>query len=113
MLTCAALAIGVHLGTYHFDASKGYNDFNPGVYAICDGWTAGTYHNSERRQSFYAGRTFPLGPLDVTIGAVTGYKSATLTPMLVPSHKFENGARLGLLLPAEKGGGGVHLSWEL
>jgi hypothetical protein len=111
-MLCTALAIGLHLGTYHFDASKGYNDFNPGAYVVCDGWTSGAYRNSERKPSVYAGKTFAFSGFDVTIGAVTGYRRAALTPMLVPSHKFENGVRLSLLLPAEKGGGGVHLSWE-
>ena len=110
-MLCTALAIGLHLGTYHFDASKGYNDFNPGAYVVCDGWTAGAYRNSERKPSLYVGKTFRYG-VDITIGAVTGYKRAPLTPLLVPSYKLENGARLSLLLPAEKGGGGVHLSWE-
>lgn len=112
MLTCTALAIGLHIGTYHFDRSKDYNEFNPGVYALCDGWTAGAYHNSERRVSVYAGRTFDVGPVDVTLGAVTGYSRAPLVPLVVPSYKIRGGPRVSLLLPLEKGGGGLHLSWE-
>lgn len=112
MITCTALAIGLHIGTYHFDRSKDYNEFNPGIYAVCDGWTAGAYHNSERKVSVYAGRTFDVGPIDVTLGAVAGYRRAPLVPMVVPSYKIKDGPRVSLLLPLEKGGGGLHLSWE-
>lgn len=114
MITCTALAIGLHIGTYHFDRSKDYNEFNPGIYAVCDGWTAGAYYNSERKASIYAGRTFErvLGPIDITLGAVAGYRRAPLAPMVVPSYKIDGGPRMSLLLPLEKGGGGLHLSWE-
>lgn len=29
MICATALAIGLHLGTYHFDRSKEYNEVNP------------------------------------------------------------------------------------
>ena len=112
MLTCTALAIGMHIGTYHFDRSRGYNEVNPGAYVVCDRVTAGVYRNSLRKPSFYAGYTFErlLGPVDLTVGGVTGYPRAKLMPLLVPSVKLGH-ARLSLLLPIEKGGGGVHASW--
>jgi len=113
MIACTALAIGLHIGTYHFDRDRGYNEVNPGIYAECDHYTAGVYRNSLRKTSAYAGYTFErvLGPIDVTVGGVTGYPRAALMPLAVPSVKVGS-ARLSLLLPIEKGGGGVHLSWE-
>lgn len=113
MITCTALAIGLHIGTYHFDRTRDYNEVNLGAYVECDHYTAGIYRNSLRKTSAYAGYTFDrvLGPVDVTVGAVSGYPRAALMPLLVPSVKLGS-ARLSLLLPIEKGGGGVHLSWE-
>lgn len=113
MSICAAIAIGMHLGTYHFDRERQYQEFNPGVYVVCDGWTAGAYRNSQNRNSAYIGKTFEhvLGPVDVTIGGVVGYTRAPVVPMLVPSIKIGH-ARASLLLPVEKGGGGIHVSWE-
>lgn len=113
MITCTALAIGLHIGTYHFDRDRGYNEVNPGIYAECDGWAAGAYYNSQRAVSVWGGKQFDrvLGPVDVTVGLVAGYSRAALLPLVVPSVKIGS-ARLSLLLPAEKGGGGVHLSWE-
>lgn len=114
MSICAALALGIHLGTYHFDRNRGYEEFNPGAYVRCDNITAGAYRNSEGKPSVYAGytgRPFASIPLDVTVGGVTGYRRSTVVPLLVPSVRIGD-ARLSLLLPLEKGGGGVHLSWE-
>lgn len=84
----AETRIGLHLGSYH--ASGDYNNFNPGVYVYHNGWTAGTYYNSERHQSVYAGYTFehPLvGPFSggLTVGAITGYQRAAILPLVVPS----------------------------
>ena len=51
------LVIGLHVVSLH--SSPGLNNTNPGVYVKTQaGYTAGTYFNSERRQSFYLGRTF-------------------------------------------------------
>lgn len=113
MITCTALAIGLHIGTYHFDRTREYNEVNPGGYALCDDYVAGAYLNSESKLSVYAGKTFKnvVGPVDVTVGAVAGYSRSPVLPLVVPSVKLGS-ARLSLLLPLEKGGGGVHLSWE-
>lgn len=113
MITCDVIAIGLHIGTYHFDRTSDYNEVNLGAYAECDHYTTGIYRNSLRKPSVYAGYTFDrvLGPVDVTVGAVSGYPRATLMPLVVPSIKF-NSARLSLLLPTNKSGKGVHLSWE-
>ena len=55
--------LGLHIGSQHFPAQQ-YNNFNPGAYYIHDnGATVGTYYNSERRQSVYAGWTWGLWPV--------------------------------------------------
>ena len=79
--------IGIHLGTYHFDRNANYREFNPGIYVIKDGWTAGVYANSEYANSVYAGYSFQYSNFGLTIGGVTGYSSG-VKPMLVPSYKI-------------------------
>jgi hypothetical protein len=74
MIACTTLALGLTLGSYHFDRQTPLESFNPGAYAICDNWTAGIYRNSFRRTSVFAGRVFSLGPIDLTVGLVTGYE---------------------------------------
>lgn len=110
----APLTVGVHLGTYHKDRAAGYNEVNLGVYVERNGWTAGVYHNSINHPSVYAGYTFQhvVGPLDITLVGVTGYRYAAVIPALIPSVKVGGHLRLSFLLPVEKNGGGVHASWE-
>lgn len=112
--------VGLHLGSYH--TSGNWNNFNPGVYVYHNGWTAGTYYNSERSQSAYAGYTFEgalVGPFSygLTVGAITGYARARVLPMVVPSVSFHAteraSARLSFIPPFEKNGAAVfHLSVE-
>lgn len=81
-----AIALGVHLHTFHpwtddkgFDALK-TNDDTPGLYVKGEDWTAGVVRNSLKRVSFYAGYVWTLptppkyGQLDLTLGAISGYK---------------------------------------
>lgn len=112
-MLCASLILGAHLATYHFDRSRDYNEVNLGAYVQCGQVVAGVYHNSERGVSVWGGHQFArvVGPVDVTVGLVAGYKRSPVLPMLVPSVRLGH-ARLSLLLPLEKGGGGVHLSTE-
>lgn len=112
-MLCASLILGAHLATYHFDRSRDQNEVNPGVYARCGQLAVGVYHNSERGVSVWGGKQFDnvVGPVDVTVGLAAGYKHRPVRPMLVPSVRLGH-ARLSLLLPVEKSGGGVHLSTE-
>ncbi|MEO8151578.1 MAG: hypothetical protein ABI605_00810 [Rhizobacter sp.] len=82
---CAmADTIGFHIGSQHIPA-KTYNNVNPGIYYRTDeGWTAGAYRNSLRKNSVYAGYTWKFGALDVTTAGVTGYFHK-VQPLLVPS----------------------------
>lgn len=112
-MLCASLILGAHLATYHFDRARDYNEVNLGAYARCGQLVAGVYHNSDRGVSVWGGKQFDrvVGPVDVTVGLVAGYKRSPVLPLLVPSVRLGN-VRLSLLLPLEKGGGGVHLSTE-
>lgn len=113
-LPASATTVGVHVATYHLNRDAGFNEINPGLYVQHIGWTAGAYRNSIRRVSAYAGYTFTrVGgtPADLTVGAVSGYLPAPVIPMLVPSIKLKN-MRLGILLPFEKKGGGLHVALE-
>jgi hypothetical protein len=79
---CAQSAeVGVHTYSHHFlysnpMQSKEYqNNVNPGVYYSTDeGYTIGTYYNTQRHQSFYLAKTWALtSDFSVTLGAVSGY----------------------------------------
>lgn len=111
-LLCCVAAVGLHLASYH--SNPGFNNFNPGVYVVTkDGWTVGTYRNSEYRQSFYGGLTVQ-GELasrtwvSLTVGGITGYKAENLLPLAVPSLKYmmteQIGARVAFVPRHEKGG---------
>src|ERR1043165_3937878 len=110
---------GLHLGSWH--AKDGYNNFNPGVYVEHNGWTAGTYYNSERKQTFYAGYTF-RGAIagdfgyGLSVGVATGYKRAPVVPMVVPSVSYSVtpswGVRLSGVPPIGTIPGVLHLSVE-
>lgn len=114
--------IGAHLGSYHF--SGDFNNFNPGVYVYHNGWTAGTYYNSERRQSVYAGYTAEWQLSEqwsaaVTVGAITGYQRAAVLPMAVPSLRWSipgalgTAVRVSFVPPVGKGSSAVvHASIE-
>ena len=105
--------LGVHIGSQHFPAQD-YNNFNPGAYYIHDnGATVGTYYNSERRQSVYAGWTWDSGPWRLQVGAITGYERSAVLPMVVPSVALGYGFRLTVLPKVERSGSSVvHLMWE-
>jgi hypothetical protein len=113
------ITVGAHLRSWH--SQPGYNNDNPGLYIrSADGWTAGTYRNSERRQSTYAGRTLSthLGShveASLTLGAITGYRRAEVLPLVVPSLRIGSdiGLRIAYLPPIEKTGSHVvHIAAE-
>jgi hypothetical protein len=68
------LILGVHLASIHIPAEPWQNNTNPGIYVRADGWTAGTYRNTLRRQSVYFGHQFELGAVSFGVGAISGYK---------------------------------------
>lgn len=117
--------IGLHIGSKH--SAPGFNDANPGIYARWadangSGFALGTYYNSERAQSVWAGYSFsrrmntlPISAA-ITVGAVSGYKAAKITPLIVPSvavHYGSSAARLTFIPKVEKAGAAaLHLSLE-
>jgi len=109
------VTVGVHVYTYHFTESAGFNNVNPGAYIVVNGWTGGLFYNSERHMSGYAGYTFRnvLGsPIDVVVGGVTGYAVAPVVPLVAPSVLVTKHLRLSLPLTPYKTGWGVHASLE-
>ena len=105
--------LGLHIGSQHFPVQQ-YNNFNPGAYYIHDnGATGGTYYNSERRQSVYAGWTWDYGPWRLQVGAITGYERSAVLPMVVPSVALGYGFRLTALPKVGRDGSAViHLMLE-
>lgn len=87
------VAYGIHIGSKHFPQYN-YNNVNPGVYVrMKSGMTYGTYFNSERRTSVYAGYTYEFNDrFAVTVGLVSGYslgkEKTRIYPMIVPSMKL-------------------------
>lgn len=104
---CDKLTVGAHVATYHFDRSLRYEEFNPGAYVMCDGLTAGAYRNSMDAASAYVGETFEMGPVDITLGVVTGY--GKLAPLAVASVELGEGFRLAVFPTYNGNSGGVHL----
>lgn len=116
-LTCgvaSAGTLGLHIGSQHYPA-RAYNNANPGAYYIHDnGATVGTYYNSERRQSVYAGWTWDSGPWRLQVGAITGYKRSAVLPVVMPSVALGHGFRLVVLPKVERNGSSViHLMYEM
>lgn len=70
------LTVGLHLHSVHVPAKEQDNNSNWGAYVRTDsGLTVGGYRNTLRRNSFYIGQSSQLiGPVDVTLGGITGYK---------------------------------------
>lgn len=116
---CAEPAlVGLHLATWH--AKPGFEAATYGVYAQWrNGATIGALRNSEGRGSVYAGKTWTTadGRFSLTAGAITGYSSRAINPMLVPSyaHKLRGDLilRASFLPRSYKGGSSaIHLSLE-
>lgn len=102
----------LHLAAYHAEAR--YNSSTTGIGLICPweqnlSWGIGTYYNSVRRQSTYAGlawQPWGLGPVKVGAfgGVVTGYRDAVM-PMVAGVASVSLGASAWHLayLPAVPG----------
>jgi hypothetical protein len=118
----AIVAVGLNLGSAH--SEPGYNDTNPGVYAVtASGVAFGAYKNSVNRTSVWAGyrlESAPLGPFRAAllVGAVTGYGDNLFSPMVSPSVSATVGAYTARLsyLPRhptkQNSSDAVHLSVE-
>lgn len=110
--------VGLHLLSVH--AARGYEALTFGAYVQSEGgFTFGALRNSERRLSVYAGQTWHTadGQWALTAGAITGYRSARVTPLLIPSVRIPLGeaaaARIGFVpKPRDGGSSALHLSVE-
>jgi len=124
-LLCCVATIGLHLASVHSNTNPKHppNNVNPGVYVeTTEGWTAGTYRNSQYRQSFYAGRTLdldlaPVITASLTLGAITGYRQSPVLPLAVPSLRLrlsdDVATRVAYVPRVEKkGAAAVHLMVE-
>jgi hypothetical protein len=80
----------------------------------CDNKVAGAYYNSYRKPSAYVGYRWPrvVGPVDITLVAVTGYPKAPVLLAPVPSIKLESGLRVSFVPSPKRLVSVVHLSWE-
>lgn len=104
--------IGLHLVSQHWP-SKGQNNVNPGLYVRnAEGWVAGTYRNSERKQSWYVGRDFEYGRFGLRLGLVTGYRVAPVAPLAAATVRVSGGFVLAFVPPVDKHSGVVHLVYE-
>jgi hypothetical protein len=74
----SAATFGVDLASMHIPRAPFENNANPGAYVLTDsGVLFGAYHNTWRRTSLMLGYDLKLGPVDLLIGAVTGYQRHT------------------------------------
>jgi len=91
----------VHFASYHQDRTNQHNETNNWGLGLHftrtdrSQYVAGTYKNSQWKQSIYAGvmwEVYAAGPLSftVTAGAITGYEMA-VTPMLLPEGRLRFG----------------------
>jgi hypothetical protein len=124
-LGAQACSVGLHLATHHMgnsyeDASpsaptvertkKPLRSANPGIWADCSGYTAGTYLNSVSRSTVYAGYTVRIGLVDITTGLATGYGKPQ--PIAVPSIGLPGGLRVAAFPAQHHRAGGIHFMWE-
>ena len=123
ILAASFIAVGLNLGSAH--SEPGYNNVNPGIYAVTQSGVAfGVYKNSVRETSVWAGyrlESQPLGPFRAAllVGGVTGYSNALFSPMVSPSVSATVGsytARLSYLPrhpTKQNSSDAVHLSVEM
>jgi hypothetical protein len=137
-MICTTLVLGLHLATYHFERGVGKEDFNPGVYARCDDWSAGIYANSDatkgsyydtergqrcwncaakpklihverdRRVSAWAAYNYDVNIYTFSLGVAVGYRNKPVALIGGVSRRFGD-VRI-TLIPSKSGG--VHASYE-
>lgn len=78
-------AISMHLGI-----GDGWNERHPCARYVADDFTIGAYYNSEFATSVYVSHTFEYDQWFAEVGAVTGYSSAPVIPMLRVGYKVND-----------------------
>jgi hypothetical protein len=88
--SATALAIGMHLNSWHSKYNDDFNTNNPGAFVQYQGYAVGTYYNSMRNQSLYAGKIWDLDDCryEIQAGVVSGYATKVL-PYIAASVKFD------------------------
>ena len=77
------LVLSMHLGF-----EQELNSIHPHVRLQQDNFVAGTYYNSEKSVSAYAGVELDWGKFNQEIGIVTGYNSADILPYLRTTYEL-------------------------
>jgi len=80
---CEDTRVQVLVASYHYgwsDPDEDFNEFNPGAFIQCDGWTVGAYHNSYKDTSvalFHETHFLENehGEWSVALGLVNGYEA--------------------------------------
>lgn len=70
-------AISMHIGI-----GEGWNERHPCARYVADDFTIGAYLNSENTVSAFVSHTFEYDRWMAEVGAVTGYSSADILPMV-------------------------------
>lgn len=105
----AECIIGLHIASYHFKGD--YNNFNPGMYVVCDSYTAGGYLNSNSKTSLYVGKRYEYAGLKFTIGLVTGYPKP-IVPLFGISKEIYKGYNITFVPSTKLGPALLHLTKE-
>jgi len=87
---------GVHTFSVHAPARAHHQNDNFGLYLRGANWQAGAYRNSLDRTTAYAAYVYPVGPVDLMAGVVSGYSkrcttTTTVTPKKVHHERMSNG----------------------
>lgn len=86
--TCENPIVGLHTNTYHMDRTAEYRENNMGVFFQCkNGFTAGSYENSDWKHSDYIGYTKEVGYFAVSFILISGYQVEPM-PAIIPSLKI-------------------------
>ena len=86
--TCDKPITGLHTNTYHTDRSASYRENNMGQYFICEnGFTAGSYNNSDWKHSDYVGYSKEFGYAKITFALISGYQIEPIAAV-IPSVKI-------------------------
>lgn len=79
--------------TYHLHNNSKLNDNNYGIGIEHNGWVAGYYYNSYRKDSFYVGHEWwtknPHWNLGLEVAAVSGYDNKTFAKLEGTKHPVD------------------------
>ena len=94
-----------HFGQQVYDNN---NNIHPMLaYETKEGWTLGTYFNSERTVSTFAGKKFYTddGKFSLGVGLVTGYKDMPIAPAIVAEYHYSENVKFFAFPTIEKNHG--------